>query len=111
MALCADVFEEGADVDGVLRSQLLQHAVQDDVGACASHPGTVDADSQPRPLKPDTNTPSYLQWTSRGPAASVRAREDLRMKLSSARGESGTPLSGHWVYWYWVSVRSGLCPF
>lgn len=48
----AFVFEEGADVDGVVRPHLLQHAVQDDVGAGAPHPGAVDTDSQPRPHMP-----------------------------------------------------------
>lgn len=109
--LRVDVLEEGADVDGVLRSQLLQHAVQEDVDAGASRPAAVDTNSQPRATCPGGKGPCYLQWTTTGPVACVLAPEDLRMKLSSGRAESGTPTAGHRVYWKCVSVRSGLRPF
>lgn len=45
-----------------------------------------------------------------GPISSVLAFEDLRMKLRSGRAKSGTPMSGHCVYWYCAIVRSMLRP-
>lgn len=101
--LCSDVFEESRHINGVLPLHLLQHAVQDDVGARPAHAGAAEGDKKVT-RSGHTGAPrnqpfdgSHLQWTTDGPAPSVRAPDDLRTKLSSGRASSGTPMSGHWV--------------
>lgn len=41
ISLCADVFKEACDVDSAFFFHLLQHAVQDDVGACPTDTSTA----------------------------------------------------------------------
>lgn len=49
--LRANVFEECCDVDGVLLSYLLQHAVKNDVGACPAHPSTSQRQERKRRMR------------------------------------------------------------